>query len=473
MSSEWCRDVIGLVFLIVLNLAIGYALALYRYQPDRLAIPWEWLPRRFAPRALVAGGAIGMDSSTALHTGNATTAPPPSPIVKPAQAPIATEVPPIVEPAPAEKPKLENVATQTPPPDPPSPQPPAIAATEALDPEAEKEAVESAVMAFKSELTKYCSQLGALDEKMRGQSTAPQEAQVKSCVAQFQELSSRYLEQQEKSVETLLSHASGPAADLAKPCLEAAQQHSAAVAATTAELSNVGGLVDAAAACREFLLTSGRLAEANQTLHQELDRTLDRIIESEKPTPDDSADSTSESQSKPTAAETLENAIREFVLIQSSPGGKFSVALVEIDQLAPLNKRYGRGVTDRILSAVVQTFVAQTPRSTVAKDKERQQFLFFQAEASAREITNDVELARKRIEAATFQHGDTPIKATLSCSVAEAKYDEEPPQVVQRLQEMLREAQRYGKNRTFFQEGEQSAPVIPPNVAVESRVIEI
>ena len=147
--------------------------------------------------------------------------------------------------------------------------------------------------------------------------------------------------------------------------------------------------------------------------------------------------------------------------------------LVEIDQLAGFNKRYGRGVTNRILNAVVQTFVAQTPRSTVAKDKERQQFLFFQAETSARETTNDVEMVRQRIEAATFQHGDSSLKATLSCSVAEANYDEEPAQIVHRLQEMLREAQRYGRNRTFFQEGEQSAPAIPPNVAVESRVIEI
>jgi GGDEF domain-containing protein len=121
----------------------------------------------------------------------------------------------------------------------------------------------------------------------------------------------------------------------------------------------------------------------------------------------------------------------------------------------------------------VQSFVAITPRSTVAKDKERQQFLYFQAETSAREITNDVESVRQRIEAATFQYGESPIRTTLSCSVAEALYEEEPSRVVQRLEEMLREAQRYGRNRTFFQEGEQSAPAIPPNIAVENRVIEI
>ena len=109
---------------------------------------------------------------------------------------------------------------------------------------------------------------------MREQSAAPQEAQVKSCVEQFQELSSLYLEQQEKSVELLRTHAAGPAAELARPCLKAAQQHSAAVAATSAELTNVASLVDAAAACREFLLTTGRLAEANQALNSEIDRTL-------------------------------------------------------------------------------------------------------------------------------------------------------------------------------------------------------
>ena len=96
-------------------------------------------------------------------------------------------------------------------------------------------------------------------------------------------------------------------------------------------------------------------------------------------------------------------------------------------------------MTDRILSAVVQTFVALTPRSTVAKDPERQQFLFFQADTSAHDTTKDVETVRQRIEAATFQHGDASLQATLSCSVAEATYDEEPALIVQRLQEMLRE----------------------------------
>jgi hypothetical protein len=39
-------NVFGIIVLIVVNLFIGYALALYRYQPDRLPIPWDWLPQR-------------------------------------------------------------------------------------------------------------------------------------------------------------------------------------------------------------------------------------------------------------------------------------------------------------------------------------------------------------------------------------------------------------------------------------------
>jgi diguanylate cyclase (GGDEF)-like protein len=451
--------VFGIIVLIVVNLAIGYALALYRYQPSRLPIRWDWLPSSWMPQPATSLGAMGVASPIAVPAASAPEVIPATipnvPVIAPESPPpkiIPTVAPVVTEAAPAAA-SIDAPIGDANPSDEAPPQPIS---------EAENEAVENAVMAFKSQLNRYCSQIGALDEKMREQSAAPQDAEVKACVEQFQELSSQYLEEQEKSVELLRTHATGNAAELARPCLEAAQQHSATVAATSAELTNVAALADAAAACREFLLGSGRVAQANKALNEEIDRTLDRVIQSETP-----ADAT------PDSGDKLENAIREFVMIQASPGGKFSVALVEIDQLAGFNKRYGRGVSDRILSAVVQTFVALTPRSTVAKDPERQQFLFFQADTSARDTTKDVETVRQRIEAATFQHSDASLQATLSCSVAEATYEEEPAVIVQRLQEMLREAQRYGRNRTFFQEGEQSAPAIPPKVTVENRIIEI
>jgi len=452
--------VFGIIVLIVVNLAIGYALALYRYQPNRLPIRWEWLPGSWTPQPATTLGAMGIASQIAAPPASA-------PEVIPATTPNVPVIAPVPSPAlnaiPAAAPAQVEAAS------PPSMTEPPLGDENTSEPptaasisETDNEAVENAVMEFKSQLNRYCSQLGALDEKIREQSAAPQEAEVKACVEQFQELNSQYLEEQEKSVELLRTHETGTAAELARPCLEAAQQHSATLAAASAELTNVAALADAAARCREFLLTSGRVAQANRALNEEIDRTLDRVIQSE-----------SSAEAPPDTGDKLENAIREFVMIQASPGGKFSVALVEIDQLAGFNKRYGRGVSDRILSAVVQTFVALTPRSTVAKDPERQQFLFFQADTSARDTTIDVETVRQRIEAATFQHGDASLQATLSCSVAEATYDEEPALIVQRLQEMLLEAQRYGRNRTFFQEGEQSAPAIPPKVTVENRIIEI
>ena len=53
---------------------------------------------------------------------------------------------------------------------------------------------------------------------------------MKACVEQFQELNSQYLEEQEKSVELLRRTRTGTAAELAKPCLEPHEQHSATVA---------------------------------------------------------------------------------------------------------------------------------------------------------------------------------------------------------------------------------------------------
>ena len=169
----------------------------------------------------------------------------------------------------------------------------------------------------------------------------------------------------------------------------------------------------------------------------------------------------------------MERAVAEFIRIQVNFSEKFSVALVEVDQLNIINTRHSQIVGNRIFEAIKSTFVALTPRSTLSTDEEHQRILYFQGDASSRETTSGVEQVRQRIDAATFQHGSVPLHVTLTSGVAEALCSEEPAKIVARLQDILREARRYGENRTFFQEGKHSSPAIPPSVAVEKRVIEV
>jgi diguanylate cyclase (GGDEF)-like protein len=343
----------------------------------------------------------------------------------------------------------------------------------------ESQAVESMLLAFKDDLDGYRYELGTLNEQVRKHEADPNTGDVQVYAQQFDKLSNQYLQQQEQRLQSLRENSEATVQMLAEPCLAAAHQHTAAIETARESVSGTGELADAAAACRQFLLATGRLAEANQSFQQELDRTLNcaqsvSAVAADSPTPlapvDDPAGATT---TEAPSTVTLERAIAEFISLQASDAGKFSVALVEIDQLETINQQQGRAVSGRILKAIEQTFVSVAPRSTLASDPQRQQLLYFQVEMSAREATHSVEQVRQRIAGAIFQHNNSRLTVTLSCGVAEATGQEQPKSIIERLQEMLREAQRYGRNGTFFQEGQHSAPASPPNMSVESRVIEV
>jgi GGDEF domain-containing protein len=227
------------------------------------------------------------------------------------------------------------------------------------------------------------------------------------------------------------------------------------------------------------LQSTSRLAEASQAFDQQLDEARMQISTRSKSDADASTSEDHDSQqpaarAAPTSAEGLVSAVAEFIGDLPSPATKFAVALVSVDQLAKINGKQGRAVSDRIVQAVAQSFTALSPLHTVSTELQRQQILFFQAERSARDATQEVELVRQRIAAAKFMHAGKPLVVTLTCGVAEATGVETPAAIVERLQETLADAVRYGTNRTFFQDGEQTSPAITPtNNKIESRVIEL
>jgi diguanylate cyclase (GGDEF)-like protein len=492
--------VLGIVMLIVLNLSIGYVLALYLHRLDPLSVAAPLLsnalPAPFPPAAALpmatpawADDATPQSSSTSQGATSAALAPveiaqpgvgPPQQFVIP-----GTEMSPVQgaaeflpaktnSPAGSDLKTAEHVSAT----DAPPVQLPVAGAPESNPPQP---AVESMLLAFKTDLYDYRSELGTLNEQVSEHEAAASTGDVQAYAKRFDQLTNQYLQQQEERLQSLRGKTETAAQELAEPCLAAAQRHTAAIEIARDRVSGVAALADAAAACRQFLLATGGLAEANQSFQEEIDRTLSQVQSASAAAGDNTlapaaasaADSSTEMTTEAPSSVSLERAVSEFIRLQADGSRKFSVALVEIDQLAPINQQHGRAVSDRILQAIEQTFVGLTLRSSLARDPQRQQLLYFQIDLSAREATHSVEQVRQRIAAAIFQHGGSRLSVTLSCGVAEATGQEQPEQIVARLEEMLREAQRYGRNGTFFQEGQHSAPAIPPSVRVESRVIEV
>jgi diguanylate cyclase (GGDEF)-like protein len=467
--------VLGIVLLIVINLAFGYALALYVHRaevasiigtmfstpaPISAASVWP----QAAPMPNVGGEMLASSSTTGtLDIDVSTQAVVEQPSTDLHESPIATaEAPTLTK-------KIDLASNAT---------------SQAMDPRATvkpatdqaKAESHGALLALKQELNGYCSKIGTLNEQVRQRESTVTTDEIQTYAQQFDQLTNRYLEQQEQRVQSLRNSSDETGQALSEPCLNAIQQHTAAIESTREQVSGVGELVDAAAACRQFLLATGRLSEASQSLEKELDHGLSRTagpISKAGDTADESAMAQSSAPVDTSSFAGLERAVAEFIRLQCDEQSKFAVALVEIDQLATINAQHGRALSDRILQAIEQTFVSLAPRSTLAADAQRQQLLYFQVDTSARDATHGVEQVRQRIAAAVFQHDGTRVPVTISCGVAEALGKEQPKNIVERLQEFLREAQRYGHNGTFFQEGQHSAPAIPPSISVESRVIEV
>jgi GGDEF domain-containing protein len=414
--------VIGILLLIVFNMALGYALALYFHRPELLSIAWRLVPSAMPPvtthsgptPALAAAGVASV--STAMDTT--------------VDLPVA----------PVEKMLAEMASIP-------------------VVPNSGSQEVQEAVALLTEQLSRYCSKVGALDATVK-QHRHDNSAPVQTYVEEFKLLSNAYLEQQRIHLDSIRQNPAAEVQAIAEPCQAAVEQHTAAIATTREEITLAVGLADSAAACKSFLEATTKLGAANESLQTELNHVA--VATTNERT---------ESNTLPTG--DLEKAIAEFIGNQPSKDSKFSVALVDADQLPMIAQNRGQDVGDHILQAIGRTFVGLGPQSTLATDKERQQLLFFQADVSARELTDGVEQARLRIDATTFQQGTLKLQVTVSCGVAEATCSDSPAEIVHRLEKILSEAQRYGRNRTFFQEGEQSAPANPPVMSIEKRVIEV
>ncbi len=87
--------------------------------------------------------------------------------------------------------------------------------------------------------------------------------------------------------------------------------------------------------------------------------------------------------------------------------------------------------------------------------------------------TATIERCRQTVENAHFKYKEFDIRITVSCALTRANNDDSPSSVLLRVEAALREAKRYGHNRTFVHEGKYPTPVVPPDLQVEPKHIPI
>lgn len=152
---------------------------------------------------------------------------------------------------------------------------------------------------------------------------------------------------------------------------------------------------------------------------------------------------------------------------------QFSAVLFDLDQFRKVNERFGHAIGDQVLARVADVLRQQNLRDAVWARYAGDQFLVLLPRAVLRRTVEEAERIRQQMEATVIKMGPEHVSLTLSAAITELRTDDTTLSFFQRLEETLRQAKRAGGNRSFTHDGRMPAPVIPPNLQVASRTVEV
>jgi diguanylate cyclase (GGDEF)-like protein len=146
---------------------------------------------------------------------------------------------------------------------------------------------------------------------------------------------------------------------------------------------------------------------------------------------------------------------------------RLCVAMIDIDGLAETNSQFGYRAGNEILKAIAKLLDADRAENVHVARFSGQRFLLMFSDVETASATGTVERCRQTIAKASFEHQDSRIGVTVSCALARSGNDDSPSSLLLRAEAVLREAKRYGRNRTFLSEGKYPKPVTPSEITIE------
>jgi diguanylate cyclase (GGDEF)-like protein len=330
-------------------------------------------------------------------------------------------------------------------------------------------AVTAAIEGLKSELSLYRGEITTLDARLRQCSAAPDAPTVKACASELQRVNDQYLQQQGIRREELSSQGrTADAASLFRDLAQAMEEQTAAVASAQAELAELDLETDLLAQCRQMLNETRQISQTSERLHATIGDALETLAED----PEDSS-AGHEPTTAPSIRQNFVAAVESWWQTNAESGRQLAAALIEPDYLDRLNAEHGPEIVNKALRVLDSIVNGELTAGQSAARPSGDTYLLFLPDASPREAVRFVERCRQQINAMRFRHRGAKFHLTVSCSVAASDRLDDAAPLVARLEAMLAEAKRYGHNRTFFQEGNIPAPAVPPTLSIEPRTIDL
>jgi diguanylate cyclase (GGDEF)-like protein len=329
-------------------------------------------------------------------------------------------------------------------------------------------AASSAVRAAARHVDHYGARLAALNDQLDhcGQSAE----EVSACVAQMGAVHREFLDESGEVVGGVLdATAEATEAEAARTRLaELWRQQCAEVARAEQAVKSFQPDGDLGQKCRQFAEQNSELLQNNHRLRDALDEAMADVARAESWTARNAG------HAEGAGGEGgLEAFWAEWWNGDPDRVRQISLAAVEVDELAQLNRRCGPLGSDRVLQVIGQILTAEGGSQARVSRTSGGTFLVLLPETELRDATTCLERARQRIERTHFLSAGETVEVTISCGLTESGQADATKTLMERIEATLAEAKRYGRNRTFVHEGKFPTPVVPPNFEIEEREIEL
>lgn len=312
----------------------------------------------------------------------------------------------------------------------------------------------------------FGTKLSEADEKLRQCAESPDLGTIESVLNTMESTARNYVESRESAQQRLsdLTRGEGGWEGISNELAIAAQMQDAEIKATCQEIANFDYESDLASGCQKIVGRAHRLLNSNDMLRDALQKALAEVAQQESRPPEEA------DRSDPLTG-CLNRAGIEADLNAwwaSVPDrARLCVAMIDIDRLAEANEQFGYRAGNEILKAVAKLLESHRSDNVQVARFSGQRFLMMFSDVELAESTNTIERCRQTIENAHFEHNEFDVRITVSCALTRGNDDDNPSSVLLRADAALREAKRYGHNRTFLHEGKYPTPVVPPEFQVE------
>lgn len=223
--------------------------------------------------------------------------------------------------------------------------------------------------------------------------------------------------------------------------------------------------------CRRMLGETSKLTDLNHQMRDSLEEAMVGLAREEKWLESSDENVRTDPLTGVTNRIGLEAGLAEWWARDPHRVRLLSAALIDLDHFGKLNERYGQTVADGLLRAVAQLLREESKGCSLMARQSGQRFVLLFPDMDLQAAATAVDRVRQVVETTHFERGDEEIQTTLSCGVIEVTSKDTSESLLERADLTVREAKRYGRNRSFLHDGKFPTAMVPPNLQLEERRI--